>query len=131
MLARVAMLQNVLMRTAEADDPVQKPFATSKAFDAGLTDLQDRGLVGWDRETQTYDLHPVVRGVVWRGVPEAVKQRVYEALQALLAVARTVPVTAEEHTAQLSQRDAGSVYATTEEFNSDFRTSLSVAICRQ
>src|SRR4029450_10692650 len=30
---------------------------------------------------RTYDLHPVVRGVVWRGLPEAVKQSVYEAIR--------------------------------------------------
>jgi hypothetical protein len=86
--ARVAMLAGVLLRTAEADDPVQKLLATPGAFDAGLTDLHDRGLVGWDRETRTYDLHPVVRGVVWRGVPEAVKQSMYEALRVYCA---TVP----------------------------------------
>jgi tetratricopeptide (TPR) repeat protein/transcriptional regulator with XRE-family HTH domain len=81
MPARVEMLQGVLLRTAEAEDPGQKPFATPGAFDAGLTDLHDRGLLGWHRETRTYDLHPVVRGVVWRGLPEVVKQRVYEALR--------------------------------------------------
>jgi tetratricopeptide (TPR) repeat protein/transcriptional regulator with XRE-family HTH domain len=79
--ARVEMLQGLLLRTAEADDPAQKPFATPAAFDAGLTDLHDRGLLGWDREARTYELHPVVRGVVWRGLPEAVKERVYEALR--------------------------------------------------
>jgi tetratricopeptide (TPR) repeat protein len=81
MPARVEMLTGVLMLTAEPDDPAQKPFATLGAFDAGLTDLHDRGLLGWDRETRTYDLHPVVRGVVWRGLPEAVKQSVYEAIR--------------------------------------------------
>jgi transcriptional regulator with XRE-family HTH domain/tetratricopeptide (TPR) repeat protein len=81
MPARVEMLTEVLIRTVEADDPAQKPFATSGAFDAGLTDLHDRGLLGWDRETRTYDVHPVVRGVVWRGLPETVKQSVYEALR--------------------------------------------------
>jgi tetratricopeptide (TPR) repeat protein len=80
MPARVEMLKGVLMRTAEADEPAQKPFATLGAFDAGLTDLHDRGLLGWDREMRTYDLHPVVRGVVWRGLPEVVKQSVYEAI---------------------------------------------------
>jgi transcriptional regulator with XRE-family HTH domain/tetratricopeptide (TPR) repeat protein len=81
MPVRVEMLMGVLIRTAEADDPAQKPFATPGAFDAGLTDLHDRGLLGWDRETRTYDVHPVVRGVVWRGLHETVKKSVYEALR--------------------------------------------------
>jgi tetratricopeptide (TPR) repeat protein len=81
MPARVERLKGVLMRMAEADDPAQRPFATHAAFDACLTDLHDRGLLGWDREARTYDVHPVVRGVVWRGLPEAVQQGVYEALR--------------------------------------------------
>ena len=68
MPARVEMLQGILLRADPANDPAQRPFATSKAFDAGLTDLHDRGLVGWDRERRTYHLHPMVRGVVWRGL---------------------------------------------------------------
>src|SRR5690348_10454322 len=39
-----------------------------------------------------------------------------EPLRAVLKGQRPVHITAEEHTAQLSQRDAGVVYATTEEF---------------
>ncbi|MBE2271557.1 MAG: DUF4062 domain-containing protein, partial [Anaerolinea sp.] len=31
-------------------------------FDAALTELEDRGLLQWDRDADTYDLHPVVRG---------------------------------------------------------------------
>jgi len=71
MPARVEMLQGILLRTDPANDPAQRPFATSEAFDAGLTDLHDRGLVARDRETRTYDLQPMVRGVVWRGLLEA------------------------------------------------------------
>ncbi|MBL8165663.1 MAG: DUF4062 domain-containing protein, partial [Anaerolineae bacterium] len=31
-------------------------------FDAALTELEDRGLLQWDRDTDRYELHPVVRG---------------------------------------------------------------------
>jgi tetratricopeptide (TPR) repeat protein/transcriptional regulator with XRE-family HTH domain len=79
--ARAEMLKGLLMRTAEADDPEKKPFATHGEFDAGLTDLKDRGLLGWDRDSQSYDLHPVVCGVVWKGLNEAVKRSVYGALR--------------------------------------------------
>ena len=44
-----------------------------------------------------------------------------EPLRAVLNGARPVHITAEEHTAQLSQRDAGVVYATTEEFELRFQ----------
>jgi ATP-dependent helicase YprA (DUF1998 family) len=44
-----------------------------------------------------------------------------EPMRAVLAGARPVHITAEEHTAQLSQRDAGVVYATTEEFELRFQ----------
>jgi hypothetical protein len=44
-----------------------------------------------------------------------------EPLHAVLAGARPMHITAEEHTAQLAQRDAGVVYATTEEFELRFQ----------
>lgn len=44
-----------------------------------------------------------------------------EPLRAVLNGERPVHITAEEHTAQLSQRDAGVVYATTEEFELRFQ----------
>ena len=49
-----------------------------------------------------------------------------EPLRAVLRGQRPIHLTAEEHTAQLSQRDAGVVYATTEEF----RTTLSGCAAR-
>ncbi len=33
-----------------------------RAFDKALKELQDRGLLQWDRDTGHYDMHPVVRG---------------------------------------------------------------------
>jgi ATP-dependent helicase YprA (DUF1998 family) len=44
-----------------------------------------------------------------------------EPLRAVLRGQRPIHITAEEHTAQLSQRDAGVVYATTEEFELRFQ----------
>jgi hypothetical protein len=34
-------------------------------LDDTLRDLEDRGLLGWDRNADRYDLHPIVRGVAW------------------------------------------------------------------
>ena len=51
-------------------------------LDRALTELEDRGLIGWDREANRYDAHPIVRGVVWQ-LTNAVDQRtVYAALDA-------------------------------------------------
>lgn len=49
-----------------------QPCATQVELDQVLTDLEDRGLLGWDRVSNRYDLHPVVRGVVWSSLdPDA------------------------------------------------------------
>jgi tetratricopeptide (TPR) repeat protein len=57
-----------------------KLYSNEPALDATLSDLEDRGLVGWDRRANRYDLHPIVRGVSWRGLPRDVQQSVYEML---------------------------------------------------
>jgi hypothetical protein len=58
------------------------PFPDERRLDAGLTDLEDRGLVGWDRTANRYDLHPTVRSVVWDRVDTARRRTIYAALQA-------------------------------------------------
>jgi tetratricopeptide (TPR) repeat protein len=51
-------------------------------LDAVLTELEDRGLVGWDRSSSnSYDLHPIVRGVVWSGLDDLGRQAVYGQLE--------------------------------------------------
>jgi tetratricopeptide (TPR) repeat protein len=39
---------------------------SAQDLDRALTELEDRGLIGWDREANRYDAHPIVRGVVWQ-----------------------------------------------------------------
>lgn len=41
------------------------PFCDAGQMIAALESLEDRGLLGWDRKNNRYDMHPVVRGVVW------------------------------------------------------------------
>jgi tetratricopeptide (TPR) repeat protein len=51
-----------------------QPCIDDLALDLVLTSLEDRGLMGWDRQANRYDLHPIVRGVVWAALaPEAEK----------------------------------------------------------
>jgi tetratricopeptide (TPR) repeat protein len=59
LLGRIAILsEGVDDRTLT----VLNPFATIGEFDAALKELEDRGLVQWDRHTNSYDMHPVVCG---------------------------------------------------------------------
>lgn len=51
-------------------------------LDTVLSDLEDRGLVGWDKRGNRYDLHPIVRGVVWSGLTNKTRRGVYESLRA-------------------------------------------------
>jgi tetratricopeptide (TPR) repeat protein len=58
-----------------------KPFTDERALDRAFVDLEDRGLLGWDWRANRYDLHPIVRGVVWNGLDQGGRQGVYVVLQ--------------------------------------------------
>jgi hypothetical protein len=57
-----------------------RPCADEPTLDVVLSDLEDRGLVGWDQRANRYDLHPVVRGVVWSALDPASREGIYENL---------------------------------------------------
>lgn len=57
------------------------PFASENDLDGVLEELEDRGLIGWDRIGNRYDLHPIVRGVTWDTLPQNQKAGVYSGLQ--------------------------------------------------
>lgn len=59
-----------------------KPCADERDLDEVLTELEDRGLVGWDKRANRYDLHPLVRGVVWSGLGDDARRGVYTSLHA-------------------------------------------------
>lgn len=59
-----------------------KPFKNECALDDKLTELEDRGLLGWDKRANRYDLHPIVRGVIWNLIDDNTRRGVYEAMQA-------------------------------------------------
>ncbi len=62
-----------------------KPCRDDRALDDVLTELEDRGLVGWDRHANRYDLHPLVRGVVWGTLGNELQRGVYTSLHAHFA----------------------------------------------
>jgi tetratricopeptide (TPR) repeat protein len=57
-----------------------KPCAGERELDEVLTELEDRGLVGWDKRANRYDLHPIVRGVVWSSLGNDTQRSVYTSL---------------------------------------------------
>ena len=59
-----------------------KACANDPELDAVLNELEDRGLVGWDKRANRYDLHPLVRGVVWNGLGDDARRGVYTSLHA-------------------------------------------------
>jgi tetratricopeptide (TPR) repeat protein len=62
-----------------------KLFVNDNELDAALTELEeDRGLIGWDKHSNRYDLHPIVRGVVWSGLGDDTRRGVYTSLHAHL-----------------------------------------------
>ncbi len=58
-----------------------KVCSSGDDLDKILTKLEDRGLVGWDKRANRYDLHPVVRGVVWNNLEVNTRNDVYNALR--------------------------------------------------
>jgi hypothetical protein len=60
--------------------PRKRMFRTFKELDSTLIDLEDRGLLGWDRHANRYDLHPIVRGVIWDGMAKSSKRGVQHQL---------------------------------------------------
>lgn len=59
-----------------------KACHSAQELDHALTELEDRGLIGWDREANRYDAHPIVRGVVWQLADLKDQRAVYTALEA-------------------------------------------------
>src|SRR6266487_2655413 len=58
----------------------RKPCHSENVLINILGDLEDRGLLGWDRRANRYDLHPIVRGVTWSGLGNQDKQGIYKTL---------------------------------------------------
>jgi tetratricopeptide (TPR) repeat protein len=64
-----------------AEVPAPKLCPTDHTLDLILTELEDRGLVGWDKQSNRYDLHPIVRGVVWQALDGRSQKGIYADLR--------------------------------------------------
>lgn len=67
-------------------------FAADSSLDAALALLEQRGLAGWDRRANRYDLHPIVRGVVWNALDEQARKGLYSQLNAHFSAMPAVKV---------------------------------------
>jgi hypothetical protein len=67
-----------------------KLFSTELGLDAALKELEDRGLLGWDKRANKYDLHPIVRGVVWTSINRDERTQVHSALHTYFSSANLV-----------------------------------------
>ena len=81
MPASMGALRALLVRTDPHDDALEKPFGTLSGLDRALSALEDRGLLGWDRQGNRYDLHPIVRGVVWTELDNVQRMALYGSLR--------------------------------------------------
>lgn len=68
-----------LVKLLVGDD---KLYCSEKDLDTGLTELEDRGLIGWNRRENRYDMHPIVRNITWGTLPSDKKNRIYSTLAA-------------------------------------------------
>lgn len=57
-------------------------FPEHADLDTALTELEGRGLIGWDKTANRYDLHPIVRNVAWSALDEQAKRGLYVTLNA-------------------------------------------------
>ncbi len=81
--------ESLLTPAASSEVAAPKPCVTDQALDLILTELEDRGLVGWDKKANRYDLHPIVRGVVWQALDGQARKVIYAELHTYFdAVAR-------------------------------------------
>ncbi len=57
-----------------------KIFCNEEKLVCMLSDLEDYGLIGWDREANRYDAHPIVRSVAWNLATPEEKEKIHRSL---------------------------------------------------
>lgn len=88
---RIAEMEAALPERKAAYEMYQRALAEYRAsnayqraqakFYAGLRELEDRGLLQWDRTTNYYDLHPVVRAYAFEGLAGDERKAVFERIR--------------------------------------------------
>ena len=78
LLARIAVLSDTASYETIC---VISPYASIVELHAALKTLGERGLVQWDQQANTYDLHPAVRGVAFEQLEHSDRAGTYKALR--------------------------------------------------
>lgn len=81
MPANMKTVKALLLQEDEKETDDNQVFENLTDLDQALSSLEDRGLLGWDRQANRYDLHPIVRGVVWHRLADEDKQGVHSSLR--------------------------------------------------
>ena len=86
---RETLTSIVALRTPATYDTLEallvgdnKAFKQRQALNQALSELEDRGLIGWDREANRYDAHPIVRDVVWQVASGDARNTIHAAIDA-------------------------------------------------
>jgi tetratricopeptide (TPR) repeat protein len=58
-----------------------KPCSNEKDLDPIFNELENRGLLGWDERANRYDLHPIVRGVIWKNLGSVDRKQIFTNLR--------------------------------------------------
>ena len=92
MPATFGTLKALLLQSDRSAEPSEKSQARAlEDLDSALTSLENRGLLGWDRSANRYDLHPIVRGVIWSRMNSTAKQDVYSRMRVHFEAIPVVP----------------------------------------
>ncbi|MGR8965710.1 DUF4062 domain-containing protein [Rhizobium leguminosarum] len=62
-------------------NPIEQHSMTKDTFNAAIRGLRDRGLIGLDLETMTFELHPVVRSIIWSAMTATDQKVTFAAIE--------------------------------------------------
>src|SRR5207302_5121076 len=71
---RMAVTYDTLAAVLVGDNRV---CGNERDLDEVLNELEDRGLLGWDKRANRYHIHPIVRGIVWAGLDDQTRKDAY------------------------------------------------------
>ncbi|MFY0629555.1 MAG: DUF4062 domain-containing protein [Flavobacteriaceae bacterium] len=81
MPASMTTLKALLLEKESSEKERSPVFPSEASLDQALTVLEDKGLLGWDRRSNRYDLHPIVGGVVWNNLDANKQHEIHGSLR--------------------------------------------------
>lgn len=74
-------LKSLLVGDQHGTGGRQPPFQRVSDLESVLSTLEDRGLIGWDRANNAYEMHPLIRGATLNSLDENTRRGVYQTLE--------------------------------------------------